>query len=299
MRSDVLTLYSYAKINIGLQILGKREDGYHDIETIFQEIDLHDIITLNKQSKGIDVTCNHSLVPNGAPNLAYQAAALLKNTFSIEEGVRISIDKNIPVSAGLGGGSSNAATVLKGLEHLWELGLNKTELKALAAEIGSDVPFFIEGGTALACGRGEILKELESFPPFICLIIYPNIQISTGWSYKNFNLYLTKTKKSVKLFETFFKDIKLSQFRDIFINALENVAFTKYPILNDLKKKLYLGGAEFVSMSGSGSAIYGLFNSNNLLQKARREFNRSYQIFITNPIRRRSCNNHWTTDSNA
>ena len=292
MAIDVLKINSYAKINIGLQILGKREDGFHEIETIFQEIDLHDTITLTKQRAEVAVHCNHPFVPHGPLNLAHKAAILLRKTFSITEGVCVSIDKNIPVGAGLGGGSSNAAVVLKGLNQLWDLALNKSELKTLAAKIGSDVPFFIDGGTALAHGRGEILRRIESFPAFTCLVIYPNIQISTKWSFKNYNLYLTNTKKSVKLSESFFKDIKLRQFRGLFINALEDVAFNKYPVLRELKKKLYFSGAEYASMSGSGSAIYGLFDSNSMLHKARRELNQSYQIFVTIPIRRRLDNNH-------
>lgn len=291
MTDASMTFASNAKINIGLRILGKRKDGYHDIETIFQEIDLHDVITLTRKKSGIDIICDSPLVPCDSRNLAWQAAEILKNKFSIDEGIKISIEKKIPVGAGLGGGSSNAAGVLKRLSHFWKLGLSKKNLLTMAAQLGSDVPFFIYGGTASGLGRGEILKQIEYEIDFSGLLVYPNIEISTKWCYKNFNLCLTNTKKYVKLAESFLKNIKLRQFSEIFTNDLEGVAFNRYPALRELKNNLLLAGAEFASMSGSGSSIYGLFNSNFMLQKIKGEFNKTYKVFIIKPIRRRSPDN--------
>ena len=284
---DHLQLLSNAKINIGLRVLDKRDDGFHNIETFFQEIDLHDTISFTRQAGGISVTCDHPLVPDGEQNLAHKAAMAIKSATGCDAGVSIDIKKQIPVGAGLGGGSSNAAAVLKGLNTLWDLHLSNEKLKQLAAELGSDVPFFIEGGTAFAHGRGEILQKINYTPGFYCLLIYPNIEISTKWSYKNYNLCLTISKKNVKLTSSFFDDFELGQFKTHLVNDLENVAFIRYPVLEELKEKLYGLGAEFALMSGSGSTVFALFNSLNLAQKAKGEMDQAYELFVAAPIGRR------------
>ncbi|MBN1352271.1 4-(cytidine 5'-diphospho)-2-C-methyl-D-erythritol kinase [candidate division KSB1 bacterium] len=284
MESNTKIYSSNAKINIGLRILGKRPDGYHDIETVFQEVDLHDTISMTPAMDGIEITCSHPDLPTDERNLAYKAAALVKKTYSVSSGIQIFIEKRIPFGAGLGGGSSNAAVVLKGLSAIWNLAIPKIELNALALQLGSDVPFFLEGGVALAHGRGEIITKVKSFPNFICLLVYPNIEISTKWSYKNYNLFLTKTKKNVKLGGSFLKSIKLREFRDVFHNDLEGIAFRHYPVLGKIKQQLFHYNAEFALMSGSGSTVYGLFDSETEAQKAKGEFDSLFHTFLTYPV---------------
>src|SRR5713101_267279 len=180
----MLALKSYAKINLGLRILRKREDGYHDIETVFHRVNIFDEIELSTWV-GISLTCNNREVPANDNNLCVRAATLLGETYGVGEGVHIQLTKCIPIGAGLGGGSSDAASTLLGLNLFWNLNLGKEKLAPLALELGADVPYFLNEGSAYATGRGEKLEYLDVDVPHWILIVYPNIHISTAWAFKN------------------------------------------------------------------------------------------------------------------
>lgn len=279
-----ILLRAYAKINIGLNIISSRSDGYHNIETIFQQIDLFDKIVLRKNHiNQIRIQSDNGKVPKNKNNICYKAAKLIQYATGIRTGVNIEIEKRIPIGSGLGGGSSNAATVLKGLDQLWQLQLTNEDLHRFAVGLGADVPFFLTGGTALATGIGEKLESLVLPFDFYCVIIYPNIEISSTWAYKNFNFNLTKTKKCIKLSHIFSNRIRTSNIKYLIHNDLEEVVFKQYPLLREIKQLLYRKGAFFACMSGSGSTIYGLFKNYSDVV-VMRSILKPYQIILAKPM---------------
>jgi 4-diphosphocytidyl-2-C-methyl-D-erythritol kinase len=260
MRQRALHLASYAKINLFLRILARRPDGYHTIETLFQTITLHDDIQLTPRSdRTVRISCTHPQVPVDERNLCHRAARLLQQATGCGQGVDITIIKRIPVGAGLGGGSSNAAITLLGLNRLWETGLEFAQLVPLAGQLGSDIPFFLKGGTAFATGRGEVITWLPDWRGAWVVVVYPGFPISTAWAYKNLNLGLTKRKKR-------FKIIRLQHNCDFsctekYGNDFEPLVFEKYPALQACRERLAGLGARTALLSGSGSSLYGVFPS--------------------------------------
>ena len=282
---DWVSLRAYAKINIGLDIISKRDDGYHNIETVFQQIDLFDQILIKIIPElNIIIRCSNKKVPTDHQNLCYQAVKLVQEFSGIKKGVEIEIRKRIPLGAGLGGGSSDAAMTLEGLKKLWRFQITSTELQRLALKLGADVPFFLQGGTALASGVGENLRSLSLPFSFYCLVIYPNIEISSTWAYKNFNFVLTKTKKCIKLSQIFSQQLHIEDLKSMISNDLEEVVFQKYPILGQVKQLLYSHGAFFAGMSGSGSTIYGLFKNYLEAVVVMRSIPKPYQIILAKPM---------------
>jgi len=262
VQNDTVRLPSYAKINLGLIVKGRRSDGFHDIETILQQISLKDDIQLTlRPQQDITLRTNDKTLPTDETNLCVQAARSLQQESGFTAGVEIELHKRIPVGAGLGGGSSNAAVVLLGLNKLLNLGFSQAELEALAAKIGSDVPFFIRGGCALATGRGEKLESIDlHLQQKRIVVIFPEIHISTKWAYENLNLSLTKSKKNLII--SSFKDRIINDV-DFFAglqNDFEGPVFARYPVLAQAKYLLYERGAEHVSLSGSGSAMFAIFS---------------------------------------
>lgn len=257
--NEVMVLKSYAKLNLGLAIKGKRPDNYHEIETVFQTVDLYDDILLRKREQaGITIQCSDPEVPATEDNLCCRAAALIRSLLPAPRpGVHIILTKKIPAGAGLGGGSSNAATVLKGLNRLWGLGRTDRELLALGAQLGADVPFFIKGGTAHATGIGDKLTFFKNPFNLWALIAYPGLKISTAWAYKNLKLDLTKTGRKINLSCFQIKDLK--KFWSFCTNDFEKLIFENFPKVKNLKEKLMALGAGCASLSGSGSAVFGLF----------------------------------------
>ncbi len=253
-----ISLKAPAKINLFLEILGKRDDGYHEIETVMQEIDLVDNLQFEEIQEGVRLKCNDKNIPSDENNLVCKAANLILNECGIKKGVLISLEKNIPVGAGLGGGSSDAATTLKALNLLWKIGLNDAELMHFAAKLGSDVPFFIKGKTSLCSGRGEKITPVEVKSEMNYLIIFPHINISTTMIYRNLKIDLTKKIIDVSFFLNALKHHKAVGISKLLFNRLEEVIFTTYPDLLDVKK--VLGHYDFcgLSVSGSGSAFFGL-----------------------------------------
>lgn len=283
---EFIRLPSYAKINLGLNILGKRKDGFHEIESILQQIDLKDEIELKKKaSPKIAFHCDNSEIPTGKANLCVHAATLLKETHGIKKGVEIFLKKTIPAGAGLGGGSSNGAVVLLGLNKLWNLNLKPAQLQGLAARIGSDVTFFIYGGTAIVRGRGERIEPFTLAGDVTIVIVFPGFGISTKWAYRQINLNLTIRNKNAKLMFLNGRNYDDTNIGNFLKNDLEEVVFQKYPVLSEIKKKLYDHHAIFASMAGSGSAILGIFRNRNEALKVKNFFNKQYSTFVTRPIR--------------
>jgi 4-diphosphocytidyl-2-C-methyl-D-erythritol kinase len=253
-----IRLKAPAKINWFLSVLNKREDGYHDIVSSLQCVELFDILSFEEAGE------IHLLSEMGIPaegNLVYKAAVLLKKMSSYKRGARIHLQKNIPVAAGLGGGSSDAAATLIGLNRLWGLNLDKKTLMRLAAEIGSDVPFFLSGTLSLAEGRGEKVTDLPAESSAIILLVKPDIAVSTSWAYQSYKTGLTKKPVDIKLFCQALVSRNFFLLRDMVGNDLEEVVFGKYPAVGKIKRILLENGALFSLMSGSGSAVFGVFHT--------------------------------------
>ena len=285
LEMEKISLKAFAKINIGLNIISKRPDGYHEIETIFQLIDLHDTITISKRNDmQIVIHSRNKNIPLNQDNICYKATNLLRGVSGISDGINITINKRIPLGAGLGGGSSDAASALKGLIKIWGLKLNENSLMNIAKQVGADVPFFVKGGTAFATGIGEKLTQIKFPTEYFCVLVHPNIEISTEWAYKKYNFSLTKTKKISKLAQILQKKINLSELRNCVQNDFEKVVFREFPELSELKKKLYQSGAFFASMSGSGSTIFGLFKNFLKAEEAVGIFAKSCQTILAQPI---------------
>jgi len=301
----IYTLKAPAKINIGLRILSKREDGYHNIETIFYPVKLYDTIKLNistdrkaNRKSSIEVTTDSPELRSGMKNTCYHAVDLFFKQFNIpgEYEIKIHIKKNIPNGAGLGGGSSDAGAVLLSLFKHFKSQmsgiasprargpLRSSQIKRLAGRIGSDVPYFVnyelrirnyELKPAYATGRGEKLKPLPNFKiNYPILVVYPGINISTKWAYSKIKNQKSKIKKLKNVKQFIPNEPKL------FKNDFEQIVFKKYPAIKQIKDKMYESGAMFSSMSGSGSAVYGIFKDSNGLGKCKRYFERkSYNVY--------------------
>jgi len=276
-----MTLQAYAKINIGLYILGKRSDGYHDLETIFHEIDMFDEIILEPH-KTLEMSADSILVPVDETNLCLKAASILKKERKVKEGVMIDLKKNIPVGAGLGGGSSDAAAVLRGLNELWKLKLTDDQLRTIAGQIGSDVPFFIEGVNAYASGRGEILEHFPLDIPFWIAVVTPLIHISTEWAYNHIKLQRNGqgSELRTKIAKQLSNQKKLSS---LIQNDFEESAINVYPEIGRLKERLKEGGAVFSLMSGSGSSVFGFFESEKKAHDTLESFPKNYRTSLTAP----------------
>lgn len=267
----MISLNAHAKINLSLDVLGRREDGYHTLQMIMQTIQLHDTISIHEIPAGVEIKCEAPFVPNNSSNIAYKAAEAMLNKFNINSGVRIEVNKNIPVAAGLAGGSTDAAAVLKGINSLFDLGIEQSELMELGKTIGADVPYCIMGGTALAEGIGEELTPLAAAGNIPLVLVKPRIGVSTAWVYKNLNLSRViqrpDTGRLISALET--GDIKTvaADMR----NVLESVTTEKYKVIELIKKDLLKLGALGSMMSGSGPTVFGIFEN---VQKAEYAFNK-------------------------
>jgi 4-diphosphocytidyl-2-C-methyl-D-erythritol kinase len=249
-----LHLESPAKVNLRLEILKKRKDGYHELRTILQKISLHDMLHFYlRKEKGISITTDHPNLSVGKNNLVYKAVQSMSKVSGYKGGVAIEIEKKIPLGAGLGGGSSNAATTLKALNQLLRLNLPQKDLMGMGLEIGADVPFFFMNGTAMGSGVGEQLKKKE-LPSLWYVLIYPNFEVSTRWAYQNF--VLTNQQFHFNLHKFLKTPEGVSH---ILFNHLEEVVSRKYPQIGTMKKILFSVGTLGALMTGSGPTVFGLF----------------------------------------
>ncbi|MGG2113720.1 4-(cytidine 5'-diphospho)-2-C-methyl-D-erythritol kinase [Lysinibacillus pakistanensis] len=250
-----------AKINLTLDVLYKRPDNYHEVEMVMTTVDLADRISLESREDGtIEIISTDNFVPNDHRNFAYQAARLIKDTYGIGQGVSITIEKEIPIAAGLAGGSSDAAATLKGLNELWNLGLSIDELAELGAKIGSDVSFCVYGGTALATGRGEKIQELPAPPNCWVVLAKPKIGVSTAEVYgglKVEGLEHPNTEQMIRAIEMEDYELLCSSLG----NVLETVTFKLHPEVVMLKEQMKRFGADATLMSGSGPTVFGLVDS--------------------------------------
>lgn len=253
-----ITVKAPAKINLALDVLHKRNDGYHEVKMVMTTIDLADHLRITLlESDRIQIESTSGIIPNDKRNLAYKAAALLKERFAIKQGCKIEISKKIPVAAGLAGGSSDCAAALRGLNELWQLGLSPDELATIGAEIGSDVAFCVYGGTAVATGRGEIVKPISSPAPAWVILAKPSIGVSTADIYEQIDVS-TCFHPNV---EAMIQAIETQNYKDMchqLGNSLEDVTLKLYPKVAKIKEKMKQLGADGVLMSGSGPTVFGL-----------------------------------------
>ena len=259
-----------AKINLSLDVLGKREDGYHNLQMIMQSVNLGDTITVFPAGEDVvEVLSGTKYAPSGPGNTVYKAAQLIREEFGIRQGARFIVEKRIPVAAGLAGGSSDGASALKLLNRLWNLGMNLEELKRLGLKIGADVPFCLTNGTCLAEGVGEQLTELPFLSGMNVLICKPPIPVSTAEVFKRFraqeNIKRPDNKRLIELIEK--KDIR--GIADNMANVLESVTLDMHPVIGEIKDKMRKLGALGAMMSGSGPSVFGIFEDNEEMKKAK------------------------------
>ncbi len=251
-----------AKVNLTLDVLHRRPDGYHEVEMIMQTIDLQDEIRIKRRmSRGITVNTDNTEVPDGPENLAYRAVDILRERCGFEDGLEVSIAKKIPVGAGLAGGSADAAAVLTGVNQLLELGLTQGELMELGATLGSDVPFCLTGGAAIARGRGELLEPLAGVPEFWLVLVKPRFSVSTATVYSLFNPELVRSRPDNPAMKSALIRHDLRQVAPLLVNVLETVTVAIHPEVDWIKQQLLAAGAVGALMSGSGPTVFALVQS--------------------------------------
>lgn len=282
-----IEIYSYSKINLTLNILGKRQDGYHNIETIMQSINLTDRIFIKEEKEGIKVKCNHSQVPIDAQGLAYRSAEKILNRYKITKGVKIEIDKKIPLASGMAGGSANSASILVGINKLFTLSLSNEDLRGIGEELGMDVPFCIQNGTALAYHRGEKVAPLSPVNPQLWIIIInPGFEIPTKWAYNNLDLSLIKREKNNT--KAMLEALKEGEARGIaknLFNSFEELIIKKYPEIGKIKDRLIEEGALGALMSGSGPTVFGVAQNKEQAFKICKKLKSEYKsIWAVNTV---------------
>ena len=275
-----IILQSFCKINIGLKIVNERKDGLHNIHTVFQEIDFHDTILLKKTTAGCHFTTNVSWLENDESNLCVKAWKCLADIYDIS-GIHIELQKNIPPGSGLGGGSSNAASVLKGISNLYNLNIPLHDLYLIGSSLGADVPFFIKGGCQIGNGIGDNLIELNNPFEKIFLLVMPDININTKTTYKKFKKFLDYTKEKVNFTNFIGKEEIPFKF---FENDFERIIVPAYPEIGQIKKGLLEKGAIFSSLSGTGSTVFGVFDDEATAINAESLFKSHYKTRISHPI---------------
>jgi len=298
-----IKLLAPAKINIGLLVKEKLTSGYHRIETIMVPIKLFDTLIINKREKGIGFKTDSKTLPRGKTNLVLKSARLFFDTVNMQGGAEIYLQKRIPIGAGLGGGSSDAAHTLLGLNHIYGNVLTLKQLHNLAVKIGMDVPFFLYGSACYATGRGEILKQI-SLPKFSIVLYVPKYSVSTKWAYQNVDVGLTPLEMhqnlesvssapkrfltgltdnsfSLKILMKKLKHNDLADLNAFVCNTFENLVFSKHPDLLKIKNLFLAHGADTVSLSGSGSAIFGIFNK-DVIRKISKKLGK--EVFITETL---------------
>jgi len=281
-----LELKALGKINLGLDVLGRRENGYHDVRMVMQTLYLYDQVTLTKKdTPGIELKTNLFYLPVDENNLAYKAAKLLMDEFGVKEGVSIYLDKHIPVAAGMAGGSSNAAAVLYGINRMFELGLSQQELMDRGVTLGADVPYCILRGTVLAEGIGEILTPLPALPKCYVLIAKPPVSVSTKLVYEKLDSHEIENHPDI---DGILEGLEKQDIRKVAAcmgNVLEKVTIEEYPIIEEIKNVMKEEGAMNAMMSGSGPTVFGLFDNKTIARKAADKIKKmelAKQVYVTN-----------------
>lgn len=286
-----IKLKAYAKINLGLDVLRKREDGYHEVRMIMQTVRLFDRLTMTKIRKDdIYLQTNLCFLPTDERNLVYRAVKMMKEEFNISEGIRIELDKKIPVCAGMAGGSTDAAAALVGMNRLFQLKLSEKQLMEYGVKLGADVPYCIMRGTALSEGIGEKLSRVAPMPDCHILIAKPNINVSTKFVYENLNLPELKTHPDIDLLLQAIEEKDLYTLASNLGNVLETVTIDRYPVIEQIKQSMLAKGAIGALMSGSGPTVFGIFDSEKKMKDAYREVRKIQsvrQVYMTEPFQMR------------
>ena len=296
-----MRLRALAKINLGLDVVGKRDDGYHEVRMIMQTIQMYDVLEIEKKKEpGIVLTTNIPYVPTDERNLVYKAAKMLMDEFDIKEGLTMNLEKFIPVAAGMAGGSSDAAAAFVGVNRLFGLGLSKEELMKRAVKVGADVPYCILRGTALSEGIGEVLTSLPPVPQCQVLVAKPGINVSTKFVYENLHANDLRPEQHPDI-DGMIRAIKaqdLQGIADKLGNVLETVTVKEYPVIQEIKDKMVEFGAIGSLMSGSGPTVFGLFTNPKAAQQAYEELRYgessglAKQVYLTNFYNQKEENNH-------
>ena len=281
-----MNLKALAKINLGLDVLGRRENGYHDVRMVMQTIYLYDNITLQKiETPEIQLKTNLHFLPVNDKNIAYKAAKMLMDEFGLEGGIRITLDKHIPVAAGLAGGSSNAAAVLVGMNRMYELGLSEQDLMDRGVKLGADVPYCIMRGTVLAEGIGEILTPLDPLPKCYVLVAKPTISISTKTVYEKLDSHEIEDHPDIDSILAGLEEGDLEKVASSMGNVLERVTIDDYPIIEDIKNVMKDNGALNAMMSGSGPTVFGIYDDKKLAKQAQEKIRKeglTKQVYVVN-----------------
>lgn len=282
---DKLKLEAYAKINLGLDVVRRLENGYHEVKMIMQTVSLSDFITIERErTPGIQVFTDTDELSAGEDNLVYKAAALLIDEFKIDGGIKISLEKNIPIAAGLAGGSSDAAAVLRGMNKMFALDLSEEKLQVMGVKLGADIPYCVVGGTYLSEGIGEKLTELASLPKCYVLLAKPDISVSTKWVYENLHLENLKSHPDIDAVKNAIMEHNIVKMCGYLENVLESVTVNQYSVIADLKKSMTDRGALVSLMSGSGPTVFGIFNDKKTMRKCAQdilELNLAKYVFET------------------
>lgn len=283
-----IRLKAYGKINLGLDVLGRRSDGYHEVKMIMQSVKLFDNLIMTKTNNpGITIKTNLGFLPTNENNLVYKAISVLREEFNIKEGVNVELNKYIPVAAGMAGGSADCAAALYGMNLLFELGLSKQDLMDRGVKLGADVPYCILRGTALSEGIGEVLSKLPAMPKCYILIAKPPINVSTKLVYEKLDAQLINSHPNIDGIITGLEEGNIHEIADNMGNILEVVTVKEYPIIDDIKKAMIELGAINSLMSGSGPTVFGLFEDISIAKKAAKVIrNRKLvkQVYVVEPF---------------
>lgn len=283
---NIIRLKAYAKINLGLDVVKKREDGYHEVRMIMQTIGLYDKVTLSRMNNtAISLKTNLHYLPTDENNLVYKAISLIKKEYNISQGVLVHLEKKIPVAAGMAGGSSDAAAALYGMNRLFQLKIPQKELMELGLRLGADVPYCLLRGTALSEGIGEELTPLPPFPQCFVLIVKPGINVSTKYVYENLNLNSSIIHPDIDGIIASIKKKDLYGACERFGNVLESVTAKNYPAIEEIKSAIKNTGCITTLMSGSGPTVFGLYDDRKKAERAFYQFkvsNLGKQVFLTN-----------------
>ncbi|MDY4000847.1 MAG: 4-(cytidine 5'-diphospho)-2-C-methyl-D-erythritol kinase [Blautia sp.] len=290
MSEELMRLRALAKINLGLDILGKRDDGYHEVRMIMQTIQMYDVLEIQRsKTPGISLVTNLPFIPSDERNLVYKAAKLLMDEFHVEEGISMKLDKSIPVAAGMAGGSSDAAAAFVGVNRLFNLGLSEQELMKRAVKVGADVPYCIMRGTALAEGIGEKLTWIPQVPKCYVLVGKPGVTVSTKMAYENLHLDEIKERPDI---DGMIRDITKGDLHAMVSkmgNVFEPGIIGRYPVIQEIKDLMEENGALKAMMSGSGPTVFGIFDDSDKMEKAAailRESRLAKTVFATETYNR-------------
>src|SRR6056297_2933631 len=271
---------AYGKINLYFELVDKRKDGFHNIKSIMQNIDLYDEIILEEIEKGINIESNLRDIPLDERNTVYKAVEIIKDKYKIEKGLNIFLQKKIPHQAGLGGGSSDAAAVIEVLDKIWDINMGKDERNLIASQIGTDVHFFLEGGTSYIKGKGDITKKIKDFNWNHIMLIKPEINISTPYVYSKVKVEDLSKDDGDKILDIY-RERSKTELISYFKNDLENIVFKEFKEIEDIKKTMIENKALVSLMSGSGSTVFGFFENKKDMDKCRKIMKKNYKQVIT------------------